>query len=56
MSPRPLSLSLRIERWPLATPFHITGHVIDTARLVSVTVDDGHHAGNGEAAGIFLPR
>ncbi|OXJ02564.1 dipeptide epimerase [Burkholderia sp. AU33803] len=53
MSPRPLSLSLRIERWPLATPFHITGHVIDTARLVSVTVDDGHHAGNGEAAGIF---
>ncbi|MBY8606689.1 MAG: dipeptide epimerase [Burkholderia sp.] len=53
MSPRPLSLSLRIERWPLAAPFHITGHVIDAARLVSVTVDDGHHAGTGEASGVF---
>ncbi|WP_174934992.1 dipeptide epimerase [Burkholderia lata] len=53
MSPRTLSLSLRIERWPLAVPFHITGHVIDAARLVSVTVDDGHYAGNGEASGVF---
>ncbi|MBZ5793468.1 dipeptide epimerase [Burkholderia contaminans] len=53
MSPRTLSLSLRIERWPLAAPFHITGHVIDAARLVSVTVDDGHYAGNGEASGVF---
>lgn len=53
MSPRILSLSLRIERWPLAVPFRITGHVIDAARLVSVTIDDGFHAGNGEASGVF---
>ncbi|NYH18430.1 dipeptide epimerase [Paraburkholderia bryophila] len=53
MSPRILSLSLRIERWPLAVPFHITGHVIDAARVVSVTLDDGHVAGNGEASGVF---
>lgn len=53
MSPRTLSLSLRIERWPLATPFHITGHVIDAARVVSVTVDDGQNAGHGEASGVF---
>ncbi|WP_342703950.1 dipeptide epimerase [Burkholderia arboris] len=53
MPPRTLSLSLRIERWPLAAPFHITGHVIDAARLVSVTIDDGRHAGNGEASGVF---
>lgn len=53
MPPRTLSLSLRIERWPLAVPFHITGHVIDAARLVTVTVDDRHHAGHGEAAGVF---
>lgn len=53
MSSRTRSLSLHIERWPLAAPFHITGHVIDAARLVSVTVDDGHHAGSGEASGVF---
>ncbi|CAB3963397.1 mandelate racemase [Burkholderia aenigmatica] len=53
MSSRTRSLSLRIERWSLAAPFHITGHVIDAARVVSVTVDDGHHAGNGEASGVF---
>lgn len=53
MPPRTLSLSLRIERWPLAAPFHITGHVIDAARLVNVTIDDGRHAGNGEASGVF---
>ncbi|MBA9899753.1 dipeptide epimerase [Burkholderia cepacia] len=53
MSPRARSLSLHIERWPLAAPFRITGHVIDTARLVRVTVDDGHHAGHGEASGVF---
>ncbi|RKF50978.1 dipeptide epimerase [Paraburkholderia fungorum] len=53
MPSRTLSLSLRIERWPLAVPFHITGHVIDAARLVRVTVDDGHHAGSGEASGVF---
>ncbi|WP_241301840.1 dipeptide epimerase [Burkholderia stabilis] len=53
MSPRTLSLSLRIERWPLAVPFHITGHVIDAARVVRVTVDDGRHTGNGEASGVF---
>ncbi|MFM0502740.1 dipeptide epimerase [Paraburkholderia caffeinilytica] len=53
MPSRTRSLSLRIERWPLAVPFHITGHVIDAARLVSVTIDDGLHAGNGEASGVF---
>ncbi|SIO72138.1 muconate cycloisomerase [Burkholderia sp. GAS332] len=53
MPSRLLSLSLNIERWPLAVPFHITGHVIDAARLVSVTIGDGHHAGNGEASGVF---
>jgi len=53
MALRTLSLSLRIERWPLAVPFHITGHVIDAAHLVSVTIDDGHHTGNGEASGVF---
>lgn len=49
----PRKLSLRIERWPLAVPFRITGHVIDAAGLVSVTLDDGHHTGNGEASGVF---
>ncbi|MFM0208119.1 dipeptide epimerase [Paraburkholderia sediminicola] len=53
MLPRLLTLSLRIERWPLAVPFHITGHVIDAARLVSVTIADGYHAGHGEASGVF---
>jgi L-Ala-D/L-Glu epimerase len=53
MPPRLLSLSLRIERWPLAVPFHITGHVIDAARLVSVTIGDGHRTGHGEASGVF---
>ena len=53
MPPRTLSLSLHIERWPLAVPFRITGHVLDAARLVSVTLDDGDYTGKGEAAGVF---
>jgi len=48
-----ISLSLCIERWPLAIPFHISGYVLDAARLVTVTLADGQHTGNGEASGVF---
>ena len=46
------SLSIRIERWPLAAPFQITGYLIDTAKVVIVTIADAHHEGVGEAAEI----
>lgn len=47
------SLSIRIECWPLAAPFRITGYLVDTARVVVVTIADAHHEGVGEAAGVF---
>jgi len=47
------SLSLCIERWPLAIPFHISGYVLDAARLVTVTLADGRYTGSGEASGVF---
>ncbi|VVE86863.1 dipeptide epimerase [Pandoraea bronchicola] len=49
----PVSLTVHIETWPLATPFHISGHVIDAARLIAVTLIDGEYVGTGEASGVF---
>jgi len=47
------SLSIRIERWPLAAPFQISGYRIDAAQVVVVTIADEHHEGVGEASGVF---
>lgn len=49
------SLSLRadIERWPLTTPFRITGYTFDVIEVLLVTVARDGHVGRGEATGIY---
>ncbi|ALS58441.1 dipeptide epimerase [Pandoraea norimbergensis] len=49
----PCKLSVRIEQWPLATPFHISGHTVDAARVLVVSLRSGQHRGRGEAAGVY---
>ena len=49
----PCILSVRIEQWPLATPFHVAGHTLDAARVVVVSLRSGRHEGLGEAAGVY---
>ena len=46
-------LDVFVEEWPLAQPFHITGHIFTASRLVVAQVSDGTHVGRGEAAGIY---
>ncbi|VVE45336.1 L-Ala-D/L-Glu epimerase [Pandoraea morbifera] len=49
----PCTLSVRIERWPLATPFHISGHTVEAARVLVVCLNSGRYEGLGEAAGVY---
>ncbi len=48
-----LTLDVGVEAWPLAQPFHITGHVFTASRVVVVRLADGMHAGRGEASGVY---
>ncbi|MCE4062628.1 dipeptide epimerase [Pandoraea sputorum] len=52
----PCTLSVRIERWPLATPFHISGHTVDAAEVLVVSLRSGQCRGRGEAAGVYYRR
>ena len=49
----PCTLSVGIERWPLATPFHISGHTVEAARVLVVALKSGEYEGRGEAAGVY---
>jgi L-alanine-DL-glutamate epimerase-like enolase superfamily enzyme len=49
----PLALDYRVESFPLASPFRISGHVFTEAPVVVVTLSDGTHSGRGEAAGVY---
>ena len=48
-----LGLEVAIERWPLSSPFHITGHVFTHSDIVVAKVSDGAFTGRGEAAGVY---
>src|SRR6185312_13269758 len=48
-----LSLDVAIERWPLKSPFRITGFTFEHAEIVVVTLSDGAHRGRGEASGAY---
>ena len=48
-----LTLDYKVESFPLAKPFRISGHVFTDAPVVIVTVSDGVHSGRGEAAGVY---
>lgn len=48
-----LSMDAVVERWPLKTPFRITGFTFEHSEVVTVTLSDGVHRGRGEGAGVF---
>ncbi|WP_353189765.1 dipeptide epimerase [Pandoraea pnomenusa] len=49
----PCTLSVRIEQWPLATPFHVSGHTVKAAHVLVVSLQSGPYEGLGEAAGVY---
>ncbi|MDP1618058.1 dipeptide epimerase [Phenylobacterium sp.] len=53
IAPSRLSVTVASERWPLITPFRITGYTFYDIELVVVTLDDGRHQGRGEATGVY---
>ncbi|GAM97778.1 L-alanine-DL-glutamate epimerase [alpha proteobacterium U9-1i] len=46
-------VSVRIERWAMHAPFHITGHVFTVLDCVLVEIAEGACIGRGEAAGVY---
>jgi L-Ala-D/L-Glu epimerase len=48
-----MKLETRIERWPLAVPFRITGHVFENVDVVVTELREGGLVGHGEAAGVY---
>ena len=48
-----LTLGAAEETLRLAAPFRISGHVFETADVLTVTLSDGDHRGLGEAAGVY---
>ena len=52
MSPR-FRLIIRIEQWPLKTPFRITGHTWQSFEAVVAGLEADGHCGFGEAAGVY---
>jgi L-alanine-DL-glutamate epimerase-like enolase superfamily enzyme len=52
----PLTLHANIERWPLKTPFRITGYTWETADLLVVSLHAEGRIGRGEAAGVYYKK
>ncbi len=48
-----MKLAMSIEAWPFRTPFRITGHVIENADVLVVSLTQGGATGRGEAGGVF---
>jgi L-Ala-D/L-Glu epimerase len=48
-----MKLTTRIERWPLAAPFRITGRTFEHIDVLLVQLSDGAFTGRGEAAGVY---
>jgi L-Ala-D/L-Glu epimerase len=51
-----LTLRLAIEKFPLAEPFHITGHTMVDTEVVVVTLEQEGHTGRGEASGVYYQK
>ncbi|WP_405235071.1 N-acetyl-D-Glu racemase DgcA [Lentisalinibacter orientalis] len=49
----PRSLTVTAEAWEFRKPFRITGHTFRSADIVHVTLSEGGHSGQGEAAGVY---
>lgn len=48
-----LALGVAIEKFPLEQPFHITGHTMTDANVVTVELEQDGHVGRGEASGVY---
>lgn len=48
-----LTLRVAIEKFPLKEPFHITGHTMTDADVVTVELEQDGHVGRGEASGVY---
>jgi L-Ala-D/L-Glu epimerase len=48
-----LTLRVEIEKWPLKTPFRITGYTFVDLDVVIVSIGCRGHFGRGEAAGVY---
>ncbi len=48
-----LTLDVAAETLRLAEPFRISGHVFETADVLTVTLSDGTHRGLGEGGGVY---
>jgi L-alanine-DL-glutamate epimerase-like enolase superfamily enzyme len=48
-----VKLRVEVEKWPLKTPFHITGHRWDDIEVIVVTLEQRGRVGRGEAAGVY---
>jgi L-Ala-D/L-Glu epimerase len=51
-----LVLRVATEKFPLREPFHITGHTIVNAEVITVELEKGGRIGRGEAAGVYYRR
>jgi L-Ala-D/L-Glu epimerase len=48
-----MKIETRIERWPLAIPFRITGRTFEHVDVLVALLRDGDLLGRGEAAGVY---
>lgn len=48
-----MDVRTRLEKWPLRSPFHITGRSFTAIDVLVVTLSDGEFTGHGEAAGVL---
>jgi L-alanine-DL-glutamate epimerase-like enolase superfamily enzyme len=49
----PLTLRAKVEQWPLAAPFRITGYTWEFIDVLLVSLAKDGHVGQGEAAGVY---
>jgi L-alanine-DL-glutamate epimerase-like enolase superfamily enzyme len=50
---RPIVLRTEIQRWPLRSPFRITGHIFETIEILVVRLERGQGCGWAEASGVY---
>lgn len=48
-----MKLDVRVEHWPMRSPFRISGKEFTSAEIVVVEARDGAHCGRGEACGVY---
>ncbi|WP_423603713.1 dipeptide epimerase [Sphingomonas sp. MS122] len=48
-----MKLDVRVESWPMRSPFRISGKEFTSAEIVVVEARDGAHRGRGEACGVY---